>query len=144
MQTQQVPGPGTMPQMTTQVTEPLHQYVPLASPLYGLPPQAPMPGHVQPQTLAAPPASTASPALAAGVFGLIVAGTGTMGANLHKVEAGEMSVGAAVADSLVRGAAGGMAAAAATAAANGLTSGGIAGLAVTLATATGVSYLLEK
>ncbi len=82
--------------------------------------------------------------VAAGVMGLIVAGTGSLGANLHRVEEGDMSMTDAATNSLIKGAAGGVAAAAATAAAKSLTTGGVAGLAVTLATATGVSYLLSK
>ena len=67
-----------------------------------------------------------------------------MGGNLHKVNDGDMTMSKAFNNSLARGAAGGIAAATATAAATTLTSGGIAGLAVTLAAATGVSYLLTK
>lgn len=82
--------------------------------------------------------------LSAGLFGMIVAGTGTMGANLHKVQQGEMSLGEALSESLVRGAAAGVATAAASAAASSFTRGGLLGLGVTLATATGVSYLINK
>ena len=85
-----------------------------------------------------------SRALSAGVLGLIIVGTGTMGANLHKVNRGEMALPEAVGDSAVKGAAGGFAAATATALSTSLTSGGIAGLAVTLAAATGVSYALAN
>ncbi len=82
--------------------------------------------------------------VAAGIMGVIVAGTGSLGSNLHRVEDGDMTMTEAATNSLVKGAAGGVAAAAATAAAKSLTNGGITGLAVTLATATGVSYLLSK
>ncbi len=82
--------------------------------------------------------------LSAGLFGMIVAGTGTMGANLHKVRQGDMSMGEALSESLVRGAAAGVATAAASAAASSLTRGGLFGLGVTLATATGISYLINK
>lgn len=82
--------------------------------------------------------------LSAGLFGMIVAGTGTMGANLHKVRQGDMSLGEALSESLAHGAAAGVATAAATAAASSLTRGGLLGLGVTLATATGVSYLINK
>jgi len=131
------------------------------------PPQAPAPNYPQylnavpvttvaavPTTAAVVPAvpvatttptlSTTSQALAAGVFGLIVVASGTMGANLHKVSDGEMSMGDALGNSLVKGAVGGVAAASAVAASSALTSGGLTGLAVTLATATGVSYLLSR
>lgn len=103
-----------------------------------------------------PVASTASPfqlpattvptshVLAAGLFGLVVVGSGVMGANLHKVSDGDMTMGEAVNQSLSRGAVGGLATAAATAASTALTRGGLLGLAVTVATATGVSYLLSK
>ncbi len=82
--------------------------------------------------------------LAAGLFGMVVVGTGAMGANLHKVSDGDMSMGEAVSQSLSKGAVGGIATAAATAASRTLTRGGVFGLAVTLATATGVNYLLTK
>ncbi len=82
--------------------------------------------------------------VSAGIFGMIVAGTGAMGAHLHKVQAGEMSFGDALSQSLLRGAAAGIATAAASAASNSLTRGGLLGLGVTLATATGVSYLISK
>lgn len=116
-------------------------------PAGGAPPvQAPAPSY--PQYVAAAPvqpaAAVTSEALAAGMFGLIVVATGTMGANLHKVQDGDMSMSQAVNNSLVKGAAGGIAAASATAASSTLTNGGIAGLAVTLAAATGVSYLLSS
>ncbi|MBM9612832.1 hypothetical protein JWJ90_00870 [Desulfobulbus rhabdoformis] len=82
--------------------------------------------------------------LAAGLFGMVVVGTGTLGANLHKVNEGEMSMGDALGQSVSKGAVGGLATAAATAASSSLTSGGLFGLAVTVATATGVNYLLTK
>lgn len=111
-------------------TEPLHQYA-------------------VPQSQLAPasspaPAVAVSPAVNAGIMGFIVVSTGTMGANLHRVGDGEMTMGQALSSSVAKGAAGGVAAAAATAAATSLTSGGLAGLAVTLAAATGVSYLLNR
>ncbi len=92
-----------------------------------------------------PPAAVhTSQMLAAGLFGLVVVGTGTLGANLHKVGDGDMTMGEAVSQSLSKGAVGGLATAAATAASTALTRGGLLGLAVTIATATGVSYLLSK
>nr|WP_320012571.1 hypothetical protein [uncultured Desulfobulbus sp.] len=94
-------------------------------------------------TLPAAPVQT-SQILVAGLFGMVVVGTGTMGANLHKVSEGEMSMGEALGQSVSRGTVGGIATAAATAASSSLTSGGLIGLAVTLATATGVNYLLTK
>ena len=122
----------------------LHQYAP--DPGSAPPAQAPAPNY--PQYAAATPAkvttAVTSQAIAVGTLGLIIVGTGAMGTNLHKVQDGEMGMGEAVSDSLVKGAAGGIAAASATAAATTLTSGGITGLAVTLATATSVSYLLGK
>ena len=128
---------------TLSQTVPLHQYS--VSPQNAPPEQAPAPYYPQ-QVPTYPTKETtvaASQALAAGMFGLIVVGTGTMGANLHKVQDGDMSMSEAVNNSLIKGAAGGIAAASATAASNTLTSGGIAGLAVTLAAATGVTYLLN-
>ena len=125
--------------------ESMHQYATAPSGS-APPPQAPAPYY--PQYAAATPvqATTAvtSQAMAVGMLGLIIVGTGTMGVNLHKVQDGNMGMGEAVSDSLVKGAAGGIAAASATAATATLTSGGLTGLAVTLATATGVSYLLGK
>jgi len=111
-------------------TDPLHQYA--------------VPVQQQPVNYPVQTDVSTSPVIAAGIFGLIVAGTGTMGANLHKVNDGKMTMGEAMGNSLVKGAAGGVAAASATAASATFTSGGIAGLAVTLAAATGVSYLLSK
>ncbi|WP_020586295.1 hypothetical protein [Desulfobacter curvatus] len=89
-------------------------------------------------------AVTASKTASAGIFGFIVVSTGTMGANLNKVSAGEMTFGQAAGDSLAKGAMGGTAAACATAAATSLTNGGVAGLAVTLVAATGVSYMINR
>lgn len=86
----------------------------------------------------------ASHMLSAGLFGVIVAGTSAMGTNLHKVQKGDMSLGEALSQSLLRGTAAGVATAAAFAAAGSLTRGGLLGLGVTLATATGVSYLISK
>jgi hypothetical protein len=111
-------------------TDPLHQYA--------------VPMQVQPVNYPVQATVKTSEVLAAGIFGLIVAGTGTMGANLHKVNDGKMTMGEAMGNSLVKGAAGGIAAASATAASTTFTSGGAAGLAVTLAAATGVSYLLSN
>lgn len=101
----------------------------------------------QPAPLALhPPATAVHPfhVLASGLFGLVVVGTGTLGASLHKVNQGDMSMSEALSHSLSTGAVGGIATAAATAASSALTRGGLPGLAVTLATATGVSYLLSK
>ncbi len=88
--------------------------------------------------------TTVSRAVSAGFFGFVVVSTGVMGANLNKVANGKMSVGQALGDSVVKGASGAVAAASASTATNTLTSGGVAGLAVTLATATGVSYLINR
>ncbi len=89
-------------------------------------------------------AVTMSKTASAGIFGFIVVSTGTMGANLNKVTAGEMTMTQAAGDSLTKGAIGGAAAACATAAATSLTNGGAASLAVTLAAATGVSYMINR
>lgn len=89
-------------------------------------------------------AATLSKTASAGIFGFIVVSTGTMGFNLNKVSAGEMTMAQATGDSVVKGAIGGTAAACATAAATGLTNGGVAGLAVTLAAATGISYMINR
>jgi hypothetical protein len=55
-----------------------------------------------------------------------------------------MSTGEAVRNSFAKGAVGGVAAATATAISSTVTAGGLTGLAVTVAAATGVSYLLSK
>ena len=89
-------------------------------------------------------AVTVSKTASAGIFGFIVVSTGTMGGNLNKVSAGEMTMTQAAGDSLAKGAIGGTAAACATAAATSLTSGGVAGLALTVAAATGVSYMINR
>ncbi len=131
-------------------TEPLHQYAPvLENNQSMIANQSNMEQPVLLQQYGQLPVPSGqslvnSEVVAAGVMGLIVAGTGAMGSNLHKVQDGDMTMGAAVTDSLTTGAAGGVAAAAATMATKSLTSGGLTGLAVTLATATGVSYLLGK
>ncbi|MFV0439638.1 MAG: hypothetical protein ACK5PS_19865 [Desulfopila sp.] len=113
-----------------QHTEPLHQYAV---------------GYNQ-TPLSVPIVANANfaPAMNVGIMGFIVVSTGTMGANLHRVGEGEMTMGQALNSSVVRGTVGGVAAAAATVAATTLTNGGLAGLAVTLAAATGVSYLLSR
>lgn len=108
-----------------------------------VPSTAPMPNypqHIQPQ--AATNVQT-SQVLSAGILGLIVGATGTMGVNLHKVGDGDMTLGGAMVDSMVKGAKAGIATATATAASTTLTSGGVTGVVVTLATATGVIYLLN-
>lgn len=83
-------------------------------------------------------------ALAAGMMGLVIVGTGTMGANLHRVQEGDITIGEALNDSMAKGATAGVTAASATVVSKTLTSGGLVGLGVTLAVATGVSYLLNK
>ncbi len=103
---------------------------------------SPVPMNYSTQTVSL--SSTTSKALNAGFLGFIVVSTGVMGANLTKVTKGEMGVGQAVGDSVVKGASGAVAAASASAATSTLTSGGLTGLAVTLATATGVSYLINR
>ncbi len=118
-------GADNQSQSTLSQTAPLHQYAPNVQ-------------STGQSTL------TSTPIISAGIFGLVVAGTGAMGSNLHKVQSGDMSMGEALGNSLARGAAGGAAAAGATAAATSLTSGGLFGLAVTLAAATGISYVLSK
>jgi|GEM_PF-6207550 len=92
----------------------------------------------------ATPSTTVSKTLSAGIFGFIVVSTGSMGFNLGKVSDGEMTLTQAAGNSLVKGAMGGTAAACATAASSTLTDGGVAGLAVTVAAATGVSYMLNR
>ncbi len=131
-----------MEQVNSTVTDTVHRdtTIPQSEPLHQY---APVPQYVSP-VLPDQTSVVSSEVVAAGVMGVIVAGTGTLGANLHKVQAGDITMGEAVNDSLVRGAAGGVAAATAAAAANALTNGGLAGLAVTLAAATGVSYVLGK
>ncbi len=126
-------APGTVAQPASQTI-----------PMQGAPPlTAPMPNypqHIQPQ--AAANAQT-SQVLSAGILGLIVGATGTMGVNLHKVGDGDMTLSNAAVDSIVKGAKAGIATAIATAASTSLTGGGITGLAITLATATGAVYLLN-
>ena len=88
--------------------------------------------------------SVASQVFQAGIFGMTVVATGTLGANLHHVADGNMTLGQAAGHAAASGLTGGVAAASATAATATLTNGGVAGVAVTLATATGVSYLINK
>jgi hypothetical protein len=112
------------------------------------PPQAPAPNYYQEQPVpfyqSQRSSVITSRALSAGIFGLIIVGTGAMGANLHRVNDGAMTTGEAIKNSFAKGAAGGVAAASATAISATMTAGGLTGLAVTLAAATGVSYLLSK
>ncbi len=125
-------------------TQPQYQY---ATAQQQPPAQAPAPYYNQQQVpfyQNQVPAAAASHALAAGIFGLIVVGSGAMGANLHRVNAGTMTTGEAVRNSFAKGAVGGVAAATATAISSTVTAGGLTGLAVTVAAATGVSYLLSK
>lgn len=133
----------THPHTPAYQTTPLHQYSTVTvHPVQPTPAQA-----YSVQTYPAKSAAssvTVSKTASAGIFGFIVVSTGTMGGNLNKVSAGQMTFGQAAGDSLAKGAIGGTAAACATAAATGLTSGGLAGLAVTLAAATGVSYLINR
>lgn len=110
---------------------------PAAVPISQAYPVTQYPKHLPAQSPA--PVSAAS----AGLLGLIVGATGAMGSNLHKVNQGEMTMGRATTNSLVTGAKAGLATFAATTASRALTDGGAVGLAVTLATATGVMYLLN-
>ncbi len=129
--TQQPSGIQTMAYQTV----PLHQYVPVNTSVQAVPVQYPT---------KITTSAIANQAAAAGMFGMIVVTTGTLGANLNRVGKGEMTMGQAMTDSLAKGAIGGVAAATATAASSTLTNGGVAGLAVTIAAATGVSYLINK
>jgi len=125
-------------------TQPQYQY---AAAQQQPPPQAPAPYYNLQQVPLYQnqvPAAAVSHALAAGIFGLIVVGSGAMGANLHRVNEGAMTTSEAVINSLAKGAVGGVAAATATAISSTVTAGGLTGLAVTVAAATGVSYLLSK
>lgn len=87
---------------------------------------------------------TVSRTASAGILGFVVVATGTMGANLSKVTDGQMTLVQATGDCLAKGAIGGTAAACASAASSTLTDGGVAGLAVTVAAATGVSYMINR
>ena len=128
----------TTNQTPSNQTTPLHQYSTVQ-----VHPVQTYPVQTYPAKSAAS-AVTVSKTASAGIFGFIVVSTGTMGSNLNKVSAGEMTMVQAAGDSLAKGAIGGTAAACATAAATNLTSGGVAGLAVTLAAATGVSYMINR
>jgi len=119
-------------------TEPLHQYADTVQPTQQTVPTG------YPTSPLPVASNVTSQALSVGVLGLIVVGTGTLGANLHRVQDGDMSMSEAVTNSLAKGAAGGVAAAGATAASTSFTTGGALGLAVTVAVGTGISYLLNK
>lgn len=82
--------------------------------------------------------------LTTGMFGMIVGSTAAMGINLHKVREEEMSMSQAIADSLAKGAGAGVATAAAAAAVRAVGGTGLTNIAVLLATATGVGYLLNS
>lgn len=136
METAQTVGENTMnvSDAGQQPTTPIHQYAAVA------------PSMQQSGAITSPykPESLTEQVVSAAAFGAIVVATGTMGANLHKVQQGDMGLGQSVNNSLVNGLKGGIAAGSATAAAKTLTAGGAIGLAVTLVAATGVSYLLNK
>lgn len=135
METAQINDNVAAQSVNQQSENPLHQYA--TTPVY---PQQVVQTPVYPVQQSA----LTEQVMSAGVFGLIVVATGTMGANLHKVQGGDMTLTQSVNNSLVNGVKGGVAAASATAASKTLTAGGVLGLAVTLAAATGVSYLLNK
>lgn len=139
-----------VPQYSTVQVNPVPVY-----PVYQTMPAAQLPAEQLPaaQVEKTPITSTAASVVksitesniaSAGVLGFIVVSTGTMGANLNKMTKGDMNLTQAAGDSLAKGAIGGTAAACATAASSSLTSGGVAGLAITLAAATGVSYLINR
>ena len=82
--------------------------------------------------------------LNAGVVGLIVGGTSALAVNLHKVQDKQMTSMEAATDSLAKGAAAGVATATATAVASSITGGGFLSLALMVATATGVGYVINS
>ena len=133
--------PDTVNPTYVTIAQPAMQSVPVQSAPPLMAPAPNYPQHINPQTTAS---AQTDQVLSAGILGLIVGATGAMGANLHKVGDGDMTLGGATADSMVKGAKAGIATAIATAASTSLTSGGATGLAVTLATATGTIYLLNS
>lgn len=82
--------------------------------------------------------------LAAGGLGFVVGGSAALGVNLHKVRANCMTLNEALVDTIAKGAGAGVATAAATAAASAVGGSGIVSLAVMIASATGVIYLLSS
>lgn len=84
-----------------------------------------------------------STVLVSGMFGMVVGGSTAMAMNLHRVQDNRMTMGQAVADSLAKGAGAGVATACAVAAARSIGGSHILNLAVLLATATGVGYLIN-
>lgn len=123
--------------------------VPAAAPSFH---QQPVPTYVhavspynQPQAaVSTAPADIAYQSVATGIFAFIVVSAGTMGASLHRVSDGDMTMREAANNSLSRGTVGGLAVASGTAVASAFTDGGLTGLATSIGTAIGVSYLLAR
>ncbi len=82
--------------------------------------------------------------LNAGVVGAIVGGSSALAVNLHRVQEKEITAMEAFTDSLAKGAGAGVATATATAVASSLGSRGFMSLALMVATATGVGYILTS
>ncbi|OEU73000.1 MAG: hypothetical protein BA864_07115 [Desulfuromonadales bacterium C00003093] len=93
-------------------------------------------------TRTAAPSLYPSAILATGLLGAVATGAAALAVDLHRVQDEQISMSQAVADSLLKGAGGGVAVAAATAAARSVGGGGLINLAVMVATATGVGFLL--
>lgn len=103
------------------------QSVPAAYPVYKTP------SYVYPNVL-----------VTTGILGTVVGGTAVLATNLHKVQDNQMTMKQAVVDSLAKGAGAGVATAAAAAVASAVRGGAILSLALMVATATGVGYVLNS
>ncbi len=95
------------------------------------------------RTYAYPPV-TPTVIMASGLFGMVVGTSSTLGVNLHHVQDDRMTMTQAVADSLAKGAGAGVATAVAVGVARSIGGGSLGTFAVTLATATGVAYVLNS
>ncbi len=82
--------------------------------------------------------------LTAGVIGTVVGGTTALAVNLHKVQDKQITMKEAVAKSLATGAGAGVATATAAGVALAVHAGAFVSLALMVATATGVGYVLQS
>ncbi len=82
--------------------------------------------------------------ISAGLLGTVIGGTAAMAVDIHRVQDGQMTMTQALTDSLAKGAGVGVATAAATAVARAVGGGPILSIAVIIATATGVGYVINS
>jgi len=89
------------------------------------------------------PVVTPAALMASGLFGMVIGTSSALAENLHHVQDDKMTLAQAAVDSLAKGAGTGVATAVAVGVARSIGGGAFTTLAVTLATATGVGYVLN-